>query len=191
MNGFYNLVKSEFGQRYIRHSCIADESTEKIFCDFLAQKPIKHALEIGTWFGTSAFVITHFAGKVSTIDIQWRPEPGLLWKTFKISNRIAKYERDSETQKAKIIDHLDFDFAFIDGGHRYDNVKLDFSLVKHCGRVLFHDYYDRTDIIPGIDLKEMAERREDPATLEEVKRFVDEIEEGTITIKKPFAYWEK
>ena len=191
MNSFYHLVKDEFGQRYIRCSCVADESTEKIFRDFLSKKPIKHALEIGTWFGVSALVLTQYAEHVSTIDIQWRPESGLLWKTFNISNRITRYEIDSEAQKAKIIKQLDFDFAFIDGGHRYGNVKLDFALVKHCGRVLFHDYYDRTDIIPGIDLKGMAERREDPSTLEEVKKFVDEIEEGTIIIKKPFAYWEK
>ena len=34
---------------------------------------------------------------------------------------------------------LTFDFAFIDGMHKVENVRHDFENVKFCGRVLFHD----------------------------------------------------
>jgi len=191
MKDFYKKIKEEFGQRYIRCSCIADKTTEDIFCEFLSRKKIVNALEIGTWFGVSSMVLSHYADKVFTIDIQWRPEPGLLWATFGVADKINRYERDSEKQKADIVDHLDFDFAFVDGNHRYDGVKADFELVKRCGRVLFHDYYDHTDTIPGIDFKTAIDNGKDPDTFGEVKRFIDELPKDEVSIMKPFALWER
>ena len=61
-----------------------------------------------------------------------------------------------------------FDFAFIDGSHKYDDVKFDFECVKRCGRVLFHDY----------DCKRHPD----------VTKFVDEL--SNVIKGRPFAYWE-
>jgi hypothetical protein len=191
MKSFYRTIKEEFGNRYVRCSCIPDESTELIFREFLAEKPIKHALEIGTWFGISALCMACYAEKVTTIDCLNKIEASTLWDSFGMTDRITKHVIRSEKEKAEIIDHLDFDFVFIDGGHRYDSVKLDFALTEKCGRVLFHDYYEHTDNIPGIDFEEDIKKGKDPSTFEEVKRFVDELPKDEVVSKKPFALWAK
>jgi hypothetical protein len=30
----------------------------------------------------------------------------------------------------------------VDGGHMYESVEFDYSLVKDCGKILWHDYRD-------------------------------------------------
>ena len=62
------------------------------------------------------------------------------------------------------------DFAFVDGDHKYNEIALDFELVKKCGRVLFHDY--------GMD------------HLPDVTDFVDTLPRREVTIDRPFAYWQ-
>lgn len=181
MKSFYQTIKEEFGNRYIRHSCVSAESTQLIFRDFLQKKKIRHAVEIGTWCGVSAAFMTCYADKVSTIDMQWRAEPRILWASLGRTDKITAYTIRSEEEKSEILDNLDFDFAFIDGGHRYSNVRWDFALTQKCGRVLFHDYYNADDKIPGL-----SGRKTD-----DVKRFVDTLPSHELTIKKPFAYWEK
>lgn len=189
---FYKTIKEEFGQRYIRCSCIADESTEKLFCEFITKHKINHVVEIGTFFGTSALAFSLIADKVTTIDIKEWTEAKYLWGALPaVAHKITQIIVSSEKEKADILDNLNFDFAFLDGGHSYSCVRLDFEITKKCGRVLFHDYFTAEDDIPGIDFKIDIAKGKDPILFEGVKRFVDTLPKEEVIIKKPFAYWEK
>lgn len=163
----------EFGIRIMRGSAAGWNGAmyERTFRDRLKGYRIKHALEIGTWRGVSSAILAHYADKVTTVDIRYYDEAPRVWMWAGVFDKM-KYlvVPDNETKAAAIKD-LDFDFAFIDGMHTYDDVAFDFELVKKCGRVLFHDYCDKC---PGI------------------VEFVDKLSEVTIsevTIAEPFAYW--
>jgi hypothetical protein len=169
---FYQMVMKEFGYRILRGSAVGwKDGTvyERRFRNYLKDKDIKHAVEIGTWRGVSTAILAHYADKVSTFDLKYYDIAPHVWIWAGIQPKIKYYVADSNVAKQQWIDSLDFDFAFIDGGHHYEDVRLDFALVKKCGRVLFHDY---TKECPGII------------------KFVDEIKEGKVERNDPFAYWE-
>lgn len=106
-------------------------------------------LEIGTYKGVSSAVLARLCKYVHTIDLRYgKIEKNLdvwyrreFWKSLDVNN-ISFYQVDDNEEKASIIRTLNFDLAFIDGGHTRDEVRLDFELTKHCGRVLFHDADD-------------------------------------------------
>lgn len=139
------------------------------FRDFFKGIKIKTVVEIGTFRGISTAYMAHFARKIFTFDIVDYPEKYKVWKDFKIADRIFYYTIKNRKEIRAILSKIKFDFAFIDGKHTYNNVKADFEMVKHCGRVLFHDVHKKS--------------------FKGVRRFVIEEleakEEGTI------AYWTK
>ena len=175
---FAEKVFPEFGGRVIRGSASGVYKvngqmvrTESIFRKFLSDVHIDMVVEIGTWRGLSTAILAHYANKVVTIDINAYQVSWGLWLYAGGESKIMPVVIESEDEKRQICEGLDFDFAFIDGEHKYDNVKIDFECVEKCGRVLFHDY--SYDSFPG------------------VKRFVDELPENELTIIEPFAYWER
>jgi len=131
----------------------------KVSENFFNQLKINTAVEIGTFWGITAAHFAQFANRVHTFDILDHLEKYKVWyelgvgskisfhlikgrdmvdntfKDFQGTHTLTGKEKDIKT----IIDSIDFDFAFIDGNHSYENVKADFELVKRCGRILFHD----------------------------------------------------
>jgi len=113
--------------------------------DFLGQlNPIPiDVIEIGTFMGLGTSVLASFSRTVFTFDI-WYRNSHPLWVALELDDRINCY-----TGNQKFIDdviraiqynpELKINFAFIDGEHKYKNVKHDFEQIKFCGRVLFHD----------------------------------------------------
>lgn len=100
---------------------------------------IDTVVEIGTYHGESAAFMAQFANRVITFDITDYPEKWPLWEAF---NFIEKIEFTQVKTKEEIVQALalvEFDFAFVDDGHSYEECAADFEIVKHCGRVLFHD----------------------------------------------------
>lgn len=187
--GLYKALLYEYGMRYIRHSAIADPSTEAIFRSFLRGKTIRKAVETGTHFGVSACILAHYAERVATMDInQFDNEAEVLWKSLRITDKIDYYilgGKDDEKEKRLVLNEVgEFDFAFIDGNHR-DGVILDWNLLKSCGRVLFHDYFTDPRIIPGMRPEWGA--KISPFILD----LVDSLPQNEVTIREPFAYWEK
>ncbi len=132
-------------------------------------------IEIGTFIGIGTALIASYSRSVFTFDIYNRNSHH-IWNALNVAHKINCYTGEQSFIDDVISDlkgnkDYNFNFAFIDGMHTYDNVKHDFNLVKFCGRVLFHD-----------------------AHLPEIKRFIDEIGGRIVgNNKEPsgFGYWEK
>ena len=154
-------------------------SMEVLFRKMLEINPIVHALEIGTWRGISAALIAHYAKSVTTIDIHFHIDAVRAWRFAGIQKKI-NYIVTSDENKSDVISGIPFDFAFIDGAHNYESVKKDFSLVKKCGRVLFHDYS-----------KSATRNGKQECVYNGPTRVVDELPSDEMTIEEPFAYWER
>lgn len=122
-------------------------------------------VEIGTFCGATAAYMAQFANIVHTFDIRLSyDEP--IWEKLGLANKIKFHCVKGRDDIKKIIENIKFDFAFIDGAHKYEDTKADFELVKRCGRVLFHDVNHPR--FPG------------------VSKFIDEI--GTRRLDK-LGYW--
>jgi hypothetical protein len=132
-------------------------------------------VEIGTHQGVSAVLLAEYAKEVHTIDVTDYPDRTNIWHRFGTKNVIFHLIKDDK-EKAKILKNLEFDFAFVDGRHGDTAAIDDFNLVKHCGRVLFHDYHK------GFDYDNIRSC---------VVRAVDSITDGHIYRCEPFAYWTK
>lgn len=101
-------------------------------------------LEIGTYNGITAVVLSQFFDKVICVSVD---EEALKWRIIKhdiveylgIKN-IEFHDCAGNPEKTKVIEKLDFSFAYVDGDHTHDTY-TDFDLVKRCGRVLFHEVW--------------------------------------------------
>lgn len=179
MSVIRDRILAMYGDRQLRKSAIRHEDA-LIFERLLAGKRYRTILEIGTYRGSTAAEMSQYCDRVVTIDLhQGRAEmdePSVgrqaLWNALGITNIDLVLVAD-DAEKAQRIGELDFDFAFVDGLHEYDAVKLDFELVRKCGRVLFHDYYP-------VD---------DGRNVRDVYRFVRSIKGGRVEVFGIFALW--
>ena len=181
--GFYGSVKYYFGYNQLRRSFLSSPEEETKFrylVGKVASSPIKRAIEIGTYKGTGTALLAHYADKVVTIDKSNYIDKYNFWLEYGVYNRIESYVINSDEDKADLLSKIDFDFAFIDGDHSKKGVKTDFEIVKKCGRVLFHDYYEQGS---GFDMGS--------AGMQGIVDVVAKLPKDEMTISKPFAYWEK
>jgi protein-L-isoaspartate O-methyltransferase len=112
------------------------------FAEFLKQQGVfgRRCVEIGTCNGLTAIVLARHFEEVVTIDIA----PNSMKHRIAVlceARNIRFIDVESNTEKARLIAGLDFDFAYVDGDHAHDT-EADFALVKRSGRVLFHEYWD-------------------------------------------------
>ncbi len=167
-----------FGERFLRRSCIRNDYESLL--EIIKGKDIETLLEIGTYRGVSAAILSEYCKKLVTIDLYYgqlemggaKARRKGFWRKLGIEN-IRFYRAKNELTKREFIKNLDFDFAFVDGDHG-EIIRSDFEMVKKCGRVLFHDYLDDEDrnTTPIYDL-------------------VNLLPENEVTICGNFAYWEK
>ncbi len=139
---------------------------------------IDTVVEIGTKYGVGTLLPAHYARHAITIDIIPRTEPIAVWSFFGVNNKIDYAVVKDNEEKAKYISDKNFDFAIIDGGHSYEDIQLDFELVKRCGRVLFHEYI-------------LTPPHNNPCKFDAAIKFISELPKDEITLDEPFAYWEK
>lgn len=137
MKDIYSYTRKN---KLIGHSAVYDV----IFRDFFKTIKSKIIVEIGTYKGVSAAWMAQFVDKVITFDIKDYPEKYKLWKNFDLENKIQFYKINNRIEIAKILEHINFDFAFIDAAHSASAVRRDFELVEKCGRILFHDTHKIT-----------------------------------------------
>lgn len=142
-------IIDNYGREFLKKSALNIRDGDQIIENLLKEGKYKTCLEIGTYRGCTAAVMSQFCEKVITIDLKkGRLESygetfdrEKFWWSMGVSN-IELHLIEDDIEKEELIKTLDFDFAFIDGAHD-ESVKNDFNLVKHCGTVLFHDYDDR------------------------------------------------
>jgi hypothetical protein len=108
----------------------------------------KTCVEIGTLKGLTAIVLSRYFERVVSIDIIDDPQKREIGKTLGIQN-VEFINVADNAEKAKVIDGLEFDAAYQDGNHTADT-ESDFTLVKRCGRVLFHEHWPAQP--PVVDL---------------------------------------
>jgi len=147
--GIRELIVELYGQRLLRKSALNIRGGAGVFERVMSGKGYLNALEIGTYRGVAAAEMAQYAAQVTTIDLRHgklerdgeKFDRGAFWRSLGVGNIQLKLIND-DAEKARLINGLDFDFAFIDGAHD-QSVRNDFELVKRCGRVLFHDYDPR------------------------------------------------
>lgn len=172
----HDYVLAQHGADGLRKSAVSLRDGEDIFRHFLEGKGYRTVLEIGTYKGVSAACMAQYVDKVITIDLaNGQLELGqpfdrwAFWDEVGARNIELHLVRGNE-EKAELIRHLDFDFAFVDGAHDA-SVRDDFEMVKKCGSVLFHDYAFT------------------PGKPNYVKRFVDSL--GPVEVRDIFAFWRR
>lgn len=97
-------------------------------------------LEIGTYHGISAVVLSQYFERVICVSVDDRPRKLMkrnIVNFLEIKN-IEFHDVPDNVTKAEVIKGLDFDFCYSDGDHVNDTY-TDFAMVKHCGRVLLHE----------------------------------------------------
>lgn len=99
----------------------------------------RRCVEIGTCKGLTALVLARHFKEVVTIDIVPDEEKRAIAEYCGARN-IRFFDVADNAEKEAIIKGLDFDAAYCDGDHSHD-AETDFSLVRRCGRVMFHEYW--------------------------------------------------
>ena len=118
------------------------------FRKFFKDKKISTIVEIGTYWGVSAAYMACYANRIFTFDTVDHQKKYKVWCDLGVMGKMSYYTIKGGDDVKKVIDGIKFDFAFIDGEHTYEAVKADFEIVKHCGKVLFHDV--ALDKCPGV-----------------------------------------
>lgn len=148
-------IIAAFDEHALRRSVLSIRGNEgeDVFREVMQGKGYQYAIEIGTYRGVGAAVMSQFCECVHTFDLRhgrieqlgetWDRQA--FWKRLGVADKIALHLVNDDDEKAQHIEAMDFDFAFIDGAHDRTSVERDFNLVKRCGNVLFHDY-DRRGI---------------------------------------------
>lgn len=145
-------------------------SQEEQFRYFLEKAKPTKILEIGTFNGVSTALLAEYA-PVTTIDILEQPwMTNAVWSACQCKHKITSHIVKSSRKKRKLIDSLDFDFVFIDGGHLEESILADFEMTRKCGKMLFHDYWHKED------------------DWDDVRYFIDALEGYTKEVREPFAY---
>lgn len=101
-------------------------------------------LEIGTYQGMSAVILSQFFKRVVcvSVDDDMRRIIKRDIVAFLGIKNIEFHDVKDNVKKAELINSTsaEFDFAYMDGDHAHDTY-TDFELVKRCGRVLFHEFW--------------------------------------------------
>lgn len=131
-------VHQTFGRDILRRS-----SALHGLDDFLRENKIKGevALEVGTWAGITAVILSRYFKRVVTLDIVDHPLKHKVLKHCGISN-VECLKIEGEADKPRIVRELGagFDFAYLDGDH-HGCTEGDFDVAKRCGRVLFQEVF--------------------------------------------------
>lgn len=150
-------IVDTFGQSVLQRSAMRIREGAGAFERFMHGQGIRTAVEIGTFRGVSSAVMSQHCERLVTYDLidgmlenAARLNRGkdvkqayddfdrrAFWNALGCHNIELVLVKD-DAAKARSLESLDFDFAFVDGAHD-ERVAFDFNLVKKCGRVLFHD----------------------------------------------------
>ena len=100
----------------------------------------KRCVEIGTRNALTAIVLARNFDEVISIDIEPNDLKHEIVRFCGVKNIVLLDCKDNN-EKRSLIGDLEFDAAYVDGDHARDT-QSDFDLVKKCGKVLFHEYWE-------------------------------------------------
>ena len=130
-----------------------EDSEGEFLAELIAKNQCGATLEIGLAHGLSAaYILGAHKGEHVAMDPFQRAfdDRGLRnLEQLGLSDRLRFHEDFSRSVLPKLLDAGDkFDFVFIDGSHRFDDVFLDFyycdRLLKQGGYIAFHDTWMRS-----------------------------------------------
>lgn len=133
-----------FGAEPFRRSSVLEGFNEFLFVHRLDGA---RCVEIGTWKGLTALVLARYFREVVSIDIVPDPDRERIAAHAGIEN-VRFVTVPDNYEKARLIDGLTFDAAYIDGDHENDTV-TDFAAVRRCGTVMFHEYWTAQPVVHG------------------------------------------
>lgn len=130
-------VYNEYGWEPFRRSSVLYGLYE-----FLDKNDIrgKRCLEIGSWHGLTALVLSYFFEEVVSIDIYPSEMKRKIAKKYG-QGEITFIDISDNREKAEKIREVKFDCAYMDGDHAKDTFS-DWELVKKCGRVIFDEVWE-------------------------------------------------
>ena len=131
------MVFEKYGPMAFRRSSVL-EGLEK----FIQENGFKGktCIEIGSLKGLTAIVLSRYFDRVITIDIIDDRLKYEIADLLGVNNVVFINVRNND-EKTELVKSLTFDAAYVDGDHTHDT-QSDFDLVKHCGKVLFHEFWD-------------------------------------------------
>lgn len=135
-------VFEKYGPQAFRRSCVLEGFEAFIKAQEFKGKTV---IEIGTLKGLTAVILARYFESVVTIDIVDDPQKREIADMLGVKNVTFLHVKDN-AHKAVVCNTLDFDAAYVDGDHHADQAE-DFSLVKRCGRVLCHEFWDAQPIV--------------------------------------------
>lgn len=129
-------VVEKFGVEPFRRSSVV-ESFDEVVRELRFTG--KRCVEIGSWMGLTAVVLSRYFDEVVSIDIHPTPVKHEIIDFLGIKN-IKFIDVKDNDEKALVFKRLSFDAAYSDGDHAKDAFE-DFELVKRCGHVLMHEVW--------------------------------------------------
>src|SRR3972149_7907264 len=132
-----------------KRRCVSITRDEAIFIyNFLRERKITETLEIGFAYGYSAIYIMSATGAPHIVIDPYQGEFDNLGisnvKKLHLYKRLIFYPDYSQIILPKLVlSGKKFAFVFIDGGHRFDDIFIDFYysdlLLRMGGFIIFHD----------------------------------------------------
>ena len=140
-NPLMKKIMKEFGRDAFAR-CSACMEFEDFLKRILAGRRFPACLEIGTYHGITAVLLSQYFDRVVCVSIDDDPKKLMRDEIVEFLGITNIEFRDviDEKHKAEIVNALEFDFAYSDGDHTHC-AREDFELVKRCGRVLLHEYW--------------------------------------------------
>ena len=142
LNNMIKRIYKKYTAEIFRRSTVPLCKGDLALDHFMKPLNVDTALEIGTWNGIPAAYMTQYAKKVITIDVIDNPIKYQVWSHLGILDKIEFYLVKNEIEKERLLRDLEFDFCYMDGNH-LSYTYSDWMMVRKCGRVLFHEYWDK------------------------------------------------
>ena len=149
----YSALKEKIDPVYFKHSCLKDNDS---LIKIIQENKItgSKCVEIGTYKGISAAILTNFFDEIYTFDVEEHKEKYEIWAKMQIWHKIRSFVLPGRSEIKKTIETLQAIYGkitvgFIDAVHNYNNVKADTEMLMSLGikKILYHD----ADV-PGIAL---------------------------------------
>jgi predicted O-methyltransferase YrrM len=189
--GAIDALIARFGYSIIGMSALVMPGTT--MPQALGDRQFRHIVEIGTCNGLTAAVLAEHADSVTTIDIVDRPIAEEVWEFFGVRNKIVRVVVKDDAGKDLIIRSLDFDMAYIDGGHSRYEVEFDFGITrKRCKTILFHDYPSWMDVVAQPACRYQYWDWPTAGVGDGVGFLLDVVRpDGAVERMEPFAWWRE